>query len=547
MPEQSPEESRQHFYFQFKKLLVFFLLKKSENKQIISIHSIQNKISKRKIIMQLDNRRILLLIQSLLVLAGLKLEVEAHQTGASYYNSNPLPARADWMRFLPNNVEIRRMSIPGTHDSGAYKVRFAMDNLGFQSVITQRLDLKNQLEAGIRFLDIRIGHIGGEFRIYHIATDLDQNFDQVLATLNDFLFRHPDETVLMRVQMERKENEQGTFESVFLGYYGKYKDRFANYFDGDSPTLGQVRGKIVLLQEFAASKYYGLKYHSFRIQDDFYIPTAFQMYDKWQAIKKSLEEAARDQVSRISYLSANGGVTPLFAATGHMSEATGGDHLSTGLTTPAFNHMFPEYPRWSCFLGMCSIYYEGQNILARDYLVQNPNAYCGIVVADFPGASLINTIIDRNPKEIIKDSLEIGEKLFPKQFLMSQDRRWRAVYQDDGSFVIRDAEHWWRWGVHPVPSVAPGHLIMQADGNVVAYDSNGRPYWATNTWQSKGPNFRLIMQNDRNLVLYKDKTKPIWASNSQQRKKRSVVGGGEEEAEDNNNSTIISAVKIKIN
>ena len=54
---------------------------------------------------------------------------------------------------------------------------------------------------------------------------------------------------------------------------------------------------------------------------------------------------------------------------------------------------------------------------------------------------------------------------------------------------------------------------MQIDGNLVIYDRNGKPTWASNTGgKGKGP-FRIVMQDDYNLVIY-GSTGPTWASRS---------------------------------
>jgi hypothetical protein len=53
---------------------------------------------------------------------------------------------------------------------------------------------------------------------------------------------------------------------------------------------------------------------------------------------------------------------------------------------------------------------------------------------------------------------------------------------------------------------------MQNDGNLVIYDANGNPTWASNT-QFKGISpYKLIMQTDRNLVIYDGNGKPTWAT-----------------------------------
>jgi hypothetical protein len=67
------------------------------------------------------------------------------------------------------------------------------------------------------------------------------------------------------------------------------------------------------------------------------------------------------------------------------------------------------------------------------------------------------------------------------------------------------------------------YIIMQRDGNVVVY-KNGKPTWASGTdgQQSQKHPFRLTMQEDGNLVLYNRDNYPFWASHT---KDKGVKGG----------------------
>ena len=98
--------------------------------------------------------------------------------------------------------------------------------------------------------------------------------------------------------------------------------------------------------------------------------------------------------------------------------------------------------------------------------------------------------------------------------LKSDNNRYSFNVQADGNLVIRD-------GTTPVlttrtdrEGVPPFKLVMQRDGNMVMYDGNGEPTWASNTdGKGRGP-FRLIMQDDGNLVIYDLQKKSIWDSNT---------------------------------
>ncbi|MEV6618363.1 mannose-binding protein [Streptomyces sp. NPDC051051] len=54
-------------------------------------------------------------------------------------------------------------------------------------------------------------------------------------------------------------------------------------------------------------------------------------------------------------------------------------------------------------------------------------------------------------------------------------------------------------------------MVMQTDGNLVVYNEQGKPLWASMTF---GENHRAIFQADGNLVIHNGDDRPIWASKS---------------------------------
>src|SRR5689334_21985710 len=66
--------------------------------------------------------------------------------------STPRPwlttAVSDWMSKLPDNLKVADLSIPGTHDSGTFKISIA------SGARTQNWTIRGQLDAGMRFLDL---------------------------------------------------------------------------------------------------------------------------------------------------------------------------------------------------------------------------------------------------------------------------------------------------------------------------------------------------------------------------------------------------------
>ncbi|MDJ0384099.1 phosphatidylinositol-specific phospholipase C [Streptomyces sp. G-G2] len=179
----------------------------------------------------------------------------------------PASARAlgaqDWMAGVPDATALQRMTIPGTHDSGARQ--------GGLYVACQNTSIAEQLDSGIRFLDVRCRVTGGSFAIHHAAYFQNLMFGDVLVACWNFLAAHPTETVLMRVKQEYSQESDATFRAVFDDYLDNRGWRpLFRIADALPGSLGQARGAVVLLADNGGLP--GLRYGDgsvFDIQDDY--------------------------------------------------------------------------------------------------------------------------------------------------------------------------------------------------------------------------------------------------------------------------------------
>jgi hypothetical protein len=107
-----------------------------------------------------------------------------------------------WMSKLNDNIKISELSIPGSHDSGTYKFDSKIKILkGF--IKTQNIDILEQLNKGIRFLDIRTRiNKKSEFDIYHSTIFVNINFDDVLNQIFHFLKNNNTEFIFFMLQNE---------------------------------------------------------------------------------------------------------------------------------------------------------------------------------------------------------------------------------------------------------------------------------------------------------------------------------------------------------
>ncbi|OKK13066.1 phospholipase [Streptomyces sp. CB00455] len=171
-------------------------------------------------------------------------------------------ATQDWMAGLADSTALQRMTIPGTHDSGARQ--------GGLYVACQNTSIAGQLDSGIRFLDVRCRVTGGSFAIHHGSFYQNLMFGDVLVDCWNFLAAHPSETVLMRLKQEYSTDSDAAFRAVFDDYLDNRGWRPLFRIADALPTLGQARGKVVLLADNGGLP--GLRYgdgNVFDIQDDY--------------------------------------------------------------------------------------------------------------------------------------------------------------------------------------------------------------------------------------------------------------------------------------
>nr|AOW42914.1 phosphatidyl inositol phospholipase C [synthetic construct] len=199
----------------------------------------------------------------------------------------------DWMSALGDATPVQRLTIPGTHDSGA--------RVGGPWVACQNTPVDAQLNSGIRFLDVRCRAIDNVFAIHHGAFYQELMFGDVLNACRAFLRAHPSETVLMRVKQEYSEVGAEEFRRIFGIYLDDKGYRSLFRLDAGLPTLGQARGRVVLLAD--SDGLGGVRYADpqlFDIQDD-YMAEAFGKYPKIEAqFRKAVAQPGKLFVNYVS-------------------------------------------------------------------------------------------------------------------------------------------------------------------------------------------------------------------------------------------------------
>lgn len=98
---------------------------------------------------------------------------------------------------------ITRLVIPGTHDSGAYQYSYT------PMVRAQSLSIRQQLDAGVRALDLRVGvaYFSNTYWLYHGPVNLEVSVESAIDDVVDFLDANRTETVIIMLKQETGKND----------------------------------------------------------------------------------------------------------------------------------------------------------------------------------------------------------------------------------------------------------------------------------------------------------------------------------------------------
>ena len=157
-----------------------------------------------------------------------------------------------WMKYVDDNKFLDELSIPGTHDSGTCSVDNDTEPQSSQ-VKCQQDYIPTQLLEGIRYFDIRLGKgdnpgiCHGDFYLFKKDGDY-LHLSDVIGYFKTFLSENPREALIMLASRGNDEATDDSVTTAFAKVMADNPDLF--YTSSHVPTLGEVRGKIVLLRRF---------------------------------------------------------------------------------------------------------------------------------------------------------------------------------------------------------------------------------------------------------------------------------------------------------
>ncbi len=247
-------------------------------------------------------------------------------------DKTPVDDSAWWMKKLDNDKYISDVVLPGTHDSASYR-----PSLPFFSRC-QDFDIAEQLEKGFRYLDIRLEAVDGGLRLVHGMTVCrnglmpwsgDLMLDTVLDQCYAFLEENPTEFIIFAVKQDHGDASISDFQTLLSSYIDANPRRWLLV--DNLPTVGQARGRLVLMRRYSDAMQYGnrsgisyiwkeqdnrddteLAIDSIRngpyllnVQDRF----KYDNEDKWNAFVKGIKAAHQSKDRRmlyVNFLSTNG-------------------------------------------------------------------------------------------------------------------------------------------------------------------------------------------------------------------------------------------------
>lgn len=247
-------------------------------------------------------------------------------------------ATNDWMSNLSNSDTIDQLNIPGTHDSGTSY----LNSPNYHH--TQNLDIGEQLQAGIRFFDMRLRLLENpdwndgdppenraNFAVHHEADWCYLYLDEdswvapqdvgdikgfVLQDCLQFVRLHPTEFILFQVQEEY--DPKTTFSLRFEDIVNRHNagnpaDPLILVTD-TYPSVQQCRGKLVLLSSNRALPGFGIQIDSSKLVDTATLYVENHWMDsnkdlKWDKVKDALKVARENTPGKwvITYVSDGSG------------------------------------------------------------------------------------------------------------------------------------------------------------------------------------------------------------------------------------------------
>ena len=225
-------------------------------------------------------------------------------------SDHPTSYNISWMNSIPDSTKLTQMTIPGTHNSCALH--------GICCARTQTWSLPEQMNAGLRYFDIRLRLYNNTLRAFHDFVDQIDTFDIILNYALNFLEQNPSESIIMQIVKEYKvENCSKSIQEMYDEYTKDIKDKIVDFKKKDEIKMGDIRGKILMVKIFGRST---RLVPGFLVQNNWTVNWRFSINKKKRRIKENIHRALafkNDNKIFLNYLSCSSDyamMTPYTAA-----------------------------------------------------------------------------------------------------------------------------------------------------------------------------------------------------------------------------------------
>jgi len=192
----------------------------------------------------------LIIVSVILIAIIITASVCASIAGKVFDDTAPSEALSHWMSFVKDETLLKRVAIPGSHDSGTKDMPWYSR--------TQDKSVAEQLRMGIRYFDLRVKIKDGACRIYH-GPAYGFYLKDIFGEINAFLDENPSECILLDFQKiynpEAAEKTCELAESMLGDRIVYNNSELSDVEFINSLSLGETRGKCVLFASLNKGSY----------------------------------------------------------------------------------------------------------------------------------------------------------------------------------------------------------------------------------------------------------------------------------------------------
>lgn len=154
-----------------------------------------------------------------------------------------------WMSEIEDSRDVFSLNILGTHDCVTKYVQLSHISR------CQDMDIFEQLEIGIRALDIRVECSGERLKMIHGPAKVfnepnpfspQMDLSDVLEKCFAFLDENKSETIIFQFKNDSGKEYEKSFDILFNVYIKGMEDRW--FLENRIPLMGEARGKIILIR-----------------------------------------------------------------------------------------------------------------------------------------------------------------------------------------------------------------------------------------------------------------------------------------------------------